>query len=152
MVSHLWCSDYLSQGSKSAFRFYEFLSMQCLVAEEARSETTRARFSNVLKRNGEFMEKLSRYIFISPLAFGLNEFEAAQAFQTQEIGLDGEQWNDGLVATIRERVHMEAERKSVQSQGDAAASPDISFLEKITYRVGNKVGPITMQPLILWWR
>ncbi|CAA0836939.1 Unknown protein [Striga hermonthica] len=34
---------------------------------------------------------------------------------------------------------MEAERKSVQSQGDAAASPDISFLEKITYRVGNKM-------------
>ncbi|GMP87859.1 hypothetical protein CsSME_00040064 [Camellia sinensis var. sinensis] len=65
------------------------------------------------------------------------EFEAARAAQTQEICLDGEQWNDGLLATIRERVHMEVERKAMQ--GDANILPGLHFHEKITYKVGTKV-------------
>ncbi|KAL5699409.1 hypothetical protein ACHQM5_030318 [Ranunculus cassubicifolius] len=65
------------------------------------------------------------------------EFEAAVASQTEEIYLDGEQWNDGLLATIRERVHMEAERKAM-SRG-AGMLPDHHFHGKATYRVDNKV-------------
>lgn len=61
------------------------------------------------------------------------EFEAARASQTQEIYLDGEQWNDGLLATIRERVHMEAERKAMPDDADILPQ------EKITYKVGTKV-------------
>ncbi|KAL6554439.1 hypothetical protein OROMI_020112 [Orobanche minor] len=34
---------------------------------------------------------------------------------------------------------MEAERKATQAQGDAAALPSLLSLEKITYRVGNKM-------------
>ena len=37
------------------------------------------------------------------------------------------------------QVHMEAERKAVQLQGDAASVPNLPLHEKITYRVGNKV-------------
>lgn len=37
------------------------------------------------------------------------------------------------------QVHMEAERKAIQLQGDAAAMAILPFHEKITYRVGNKV-------------
>ncbi|XP_022885917.1 uncharacterized protein LOC111402093 isoform X3 [Olea europaea var. sylvestris] len=57
------------------------------------------------------------------------EFEAARASQTQEVWLDGEQWNDGLLATVRERVHMEAERKASQLSGDTTALPTICCLE-----------------------
>ncbi|CAN4078121.1 unnamed protein product [Withania somnifera] len=68
--------------------------------------------SNVLKRHSELAERLSR--------------------------LEGDQWNDGLLATIRERVHMEAERRSTQMPGDTTQLP-IPFHGKITYKVGNKV-------------
>ncbi|KAI7985418.1 hypothetical protein LOK49_LG14G01478 [Camellia lanceoleosa] len=54
-----------------------------------------------------------------------------------EICLDGEQWNDGLLTTIRERVHMEVERKAMQ--GDANILPGLHFHEKITYKVGTKL-------------
>lgn len=37
------------------------------------------------------------------------------------------------------QVHMEAERKSMLLQGDAAAVAILPFHEKITYKVGNKV-------------
>ncbi|MFS8028998.1 putative centromere protein O [Helianthus anomalus] len=68
------------------------------------------------------------------------EFEAARASQTQEVCLDNEQWNDGLLATIRERVHMEAERKAMQSSPvDASILPMCEFHDKVTYKVGNKV-------------
>ncbi|KAL1560919.1 hypothetical protein AAHA92_11075 [Salvia divinorum] len=108
-------------------------------AEDVRLETTRARFSNLLKRHAELTERLSRDSDKSVFERLQREFEAAQASQTQEICLDGGQWNDGLLATIRERVHMEAERKAVLLQGDATSVPDFPFHEKITYRVGNKM-------------
>lgn len=108
-------------------------------AEDTRLETTRARFSNVLKRHAELTERLSRDSDKSIFERLQREFEAAQASQTQEICLDGEQWNDGLLATIRERVHMEAERKSMLLQGDAASVAILPFHEKITYKVGNKM-------------
>ncbi|KAH1252947.1 hypothetical protein GmHk_04G009762 [Glycine max] len=63
------------------------------------------------------------------------EFEAARASQTEEICLDGEEWNDGLLATIRERVHMEADRKAMHGDADILACPQ----DKITYKIGNKV-------------
>ncbi|XP_076952419.1 uncharacterized protein LOC143626141 isoform X2 [Bidens hawaiensis] len=65
------------------------------------------------------------------------EFEAARASQTQEVCLDIEQWNDGLLATIREVVHMEADRKAMQSPEDML--PLSTFQDKITYKVGTKV-------------
>ncbi|KAL3646161.1 hypothetical protein CASFOL_011341 [Castilleja foliolosa] len=120
-------------------------------SEDVRLEATRARFSNVLKRHGDLMEKLSRILPQESVNFLRDsdktvferlqrEFEAAHASQTQEIYLDGEQWNDGLLATIRERVHMEAERKAIQLLGSGDdASAILPFLEKITYRVGNKM-------------
>ncbi|KAL6570505.1 hypothetical protein OROGR_000055 [Orobanche gracilis] len=115
-------------------------------AEDIRLETTRARFSSVLKRHGELTEKLSRkvLIFLGTLTrLSLNDckenLKLNMLLKHKEICLDGEQWNDGLLATIRERVHMEVERKATQSQDDAAAVPSLLSLEKITYRVGNKI-------------
>ncbi|XP_042007164.1 uncharacterized protein LOC121755826 [Salvia splendens] len=108
-------------------------------AEDVRLKTTRARFSNLLKRHAELTERLSRDSGKSVFERLQREFEAAHASQTQEICLDGKQWNDGLLATIIERVHMEAERKAMLQQGDAASVPNLPFHEKITYRVGNKM-------------
>ncbi|KAL3821609.1 hypothetical protein ACJIZ3_007514 [Penstemon smallii] len=108
-------------------------------AEDVRLETTRARFSNLLKRHGDLTERLSRDSDKTVFERLQREFEAARASQTQEICLDGEQWNDGLLATIRERVHMEAERKAMQLPADAAAMANLPFHDKITYRVGNKM-------------
>ncbi|GFP92634.1 hypothetical protein PHJA_001407600, partial [Phtheirospermum japonicum] len=56
-----------------------------------------------------------------------------------ELCLVGEQWNDGLLATIRERVHVEAERKALQFPGETMAIQDLPVYEKITYRIGNKI-------------
>ncbi|KAK9207726.1 hypothetical protein WN944_000072 [Citrus x changshan-huyou] len=105
--------------------------------EDIRLETTRARFSNVVKRHGELAERLSRDSDKLIFERLQKEFEAARASQTQEICLDGDQWNDGLLATIRERVHMELERRAMQ--GDANVLADSDFQEKITYKVGSKV-------------
>ncbi|KAF7817184.1 centromere protein O [Senna tora] len=125
--------------------------------DDIQLETTRARFASLLKRHGELTERLSRYkdlvgtygyvailgkwsiasldsdkVIFERLQ---KEFEAARASQTEEVCLDGEQWNDGLLATIRERVHMEADRKAMSGDADISACPQ----EKITYKIGNKV-------------
>ncbi|KAH7524270.1 hypothetical protein FEM48_Zijuj06G0101600 [Ziziphus jujuba var. spinosa] len=105
--------------------------------EDIRLETTRARFSNVLKRHSELTERLSRDSDKMVFERLQKEFDAARASQTQEIFLDGEQWNDGLLATIRERVHMEADRKAMPGDANILAAPH--FQEKITYKVGSKV-------------
>ncbi|KAH7837729.1 hypothetical protein Vadar_017329 [Vaccinium darrowii] len=110
---------------------------QNFIQEDVRLETTRARFSNVLRRHGQLTERLSRDSDKMIFERLQKEFEAARAAQTQEICLDGEQWNDGLLATIRERVHMEAERKAMP--GDTDILPGLHFHEKITYKVGTKV-------------
>ncbi|KAI3756049.1 hypothetical protein L1987_55862 [Smallanthus sonchifolius] len=102
-------------------------------------DTTRARFASVLKRHGELTERLSRDSDKMIFERLQREFEAARASQTQEVCLDSEQWNDGLLATIRERVHMEADRKAMQSPVDASLLPTSVFIEKITYKVGTKV-------------
>ncbi|KAK6783005.1 hypothetical protein RDI58_020801 [Solanum bulbocastanum] len=106
--------------------------------EDVKLDAVRARFSNVLKRHSELAERLSRDSDKSIFDRLQKEFEAARASQTQELILKGEQWNDGLLATIRERVHMEAERKAMQMPGDTTQLP-IPFHDKITYKVGNKV-------------
>ncbi|XP_058199244.1 uncharacterized protein LOC131314547 isoform X2 [Rhododendron vialii] len=93
--------------------------------------------SNVLRRHGELTERLSRDSDKMIFERLQKEFGAARAAQTQEICLHGEQWNDGLLATIRERVHMEAERKAMP--GDTDILPGLHFHEKITYKVGTKV-------------
>ncbi|XVE97252.1 hypothetical protein REPUB_Repub03eG0004500 [Reevesia pubescens] len=105
--------------------------------EDIRLETTRARFANVVKRHAQLTERLSRDSDKMIFERLQKEFEAARASQTQEINLDGEQWNDGLLATIREQVHMEADRKA--TSGDTNNMQTSHFQEKITYRVGNKV-------------
>ncbi|XP_021607174.1 centromere protein O isoform X2 [Manihot esculenta] len=107
-----------------------------LQEEDIRLETTRARFANALKRHAELAERFSRDSDKMIFERLQKEFEAARASQTQELYLDGEEWNDGLLATIRERVHMEADRK--QMQGDSNMVPD-HHEEKSTYRAGNKV-------------
>ncbi|KAL0405158.1 UNVERIFIED_CONTAM: hypothetical protein Slati_3829700 [Sesamum latifolium] len=122
--------------------------------------------SSILKRHGELTERLSRDSDKTVFERLQREFEAARASQKlkkqmprfsclreSEIGglsffdetsiieicLDGEQWNDGLLATIRERVHVEAERKAMQLPGETTAMTNLPFHEKITYRVGNKM-------------
>lgn len=107
--------------------------------EDFRLEATRSRFSNVLKKHAELSERLSSCRDSDKSVFERlqKEFDTARASQSQEIHLDGEEWNDGLLATIRERVHMEADRKSMA--GDTTISSGTYIQEKITYKVGNKV-------------
>ncbi|XP_039004959.1 centromere protein O-like isoform X2 [Hibiscus syriacus] len=105
--------------------------------EDIRLETTRARFANVVKRHAQLTERLSRDSDKMIYERLQKEFEDARASQSQEINLDSEQWNDGLLATIREQVHMEADRKA--TSGDTNNIPTSHFQEKVTYRVGNKV-------------
>ncbi|XP_026656754.2 uncharacterized protein LOC103696594 isoform X3 [Phoenix dactylifera] len=104
--------------------------------EDTRLETTRARLANVLRRHEELKERLSRDSDKMIFERLQKEFEAARAAQTEEISLDGEQWNEGLLATIRERVHMEADRKAMSSQ--TSIPPDTHFHAKTTYRIKNK--------------
>ncbi|KAK9097849.1 hypothetical protein Syun_024894 [Stephania yunnanensis] len=72
--------------------------------EDIRLQTTRARLSNVLQRHEELKERLSRDTDKMIYARLQKEFDAARAAQTEEVYLDGEEWNDGLLATIRQRV------------------------------------------------
>ncbi|KAG7965839.1 hypothetical protein I3843_08G020600 [Carya illinoinensis] len=105
--------------------------------EDIQLEITRARFSDVLKRHGELTERLSRDADKVVFEHLQKEFDAARVSQTEEICLDGEEWNDGLLATIRERVHMEADRKTMP--GDTNMVPGPHFQEKTTYKVRSKV-------------
>ncbi|KAF3447644.1 hypothetical protein FNV43_RR12831 [Rhamnella rubrinervis] len=105
--------------------------------EDIRLETTRARFSNVLKRHAELTERLSRDSDKMTFERLQKEFDAARASQTQEIYVDVEQWNDGILATLREQVYMEADRKAMP--GDANMSAALHFQEKTTYIFGSKV-------------
>ncbi|CAI8599745.1 unnamed protein product [Vicia faba] len=103
--------------------------------DDNRLENTRAKFGSLLKRHGDLAERISRDS--DKIAFDRlqKEFEAARASQTEEKYLDGEQWNDGLLATIREQVHIETDRKAISGDTDVLTSPQ----EKITYKTGNKV-------------
>ncbi|XP_068647584.1 uncharacterized protein [Aristolochia californica] len=105
--------------------------------EDLRLETTRARLANLVKRHEELTERLSRDSDKLVFERLQKEFEAARAAQTEEISVDGEQWNDGLLATIRERVHMEADRKAMPDQKSIV--PDSHFQGKTTYKIGTKV-------------
>ncbi|KAK6915976.1 Centromere protein O, partial [Dillenia turbinata] len=111
--------------------------------EDMRLETTRARFANVIKRHQELTERLSRDSDKTIFDRVQREFEAARASQTQEICLDGEQWNDGQLATIRERVIccLEGARIGIQYETFFSGEPcelyycvleSKSFLEKMT--------------------
>ncbi|CAO2816614.1 unnamed protein product [Amaranthus hypochondriacus] len=105
--------------------------------EDIRLDAIKARFNNVSKRHADLTERLSRDSDKMVFERLQKEFEAAKASQTQEIYLEGEDWNDGLLATIRERVHMEADRKATAADSNMELDPPI--LEKVTYRVGSKV-------------
>ncbi|XP_047072348.1 uncharacterized protein LOC124681481 [Lolium rigidum] len=105
--------------------------------EDAKLETTRARLSNLLKRHEDLKERLSRDSDKLIFERLQKEFEAARVAQTEEISIDDEQWNDGLLATIREKVHMEAERKAMVNQTNVPA--DCQFQSRTTYRIRNKV-------------
>ncbi|CAM9003298.1 unnamed protein product [Rhodiola kirilowii] len=105
--------------------------------EDLRLETTRARFSNLIKRHEELAERLSRdsdKVIYERLQ---KEFEAARASETQEILLNSDEWNDGLLATIREQVHMEVDRKALS--GDARALIESQLGDKYSYRAGHKL-------------
>ncbi|KAH0459463.1 hypothetical protein IEQ34_012277 [Dendrobium chrysotoxum] len=108
--------------------------------DDKRLETTRARLSNVLKRHQALTERLQRDSDKMMFDRLIKEFDAARASQTDEISLEDEQWNDGLLATIREKVHMEADRKASLHEANEASMPTDPLLDaKITYRIGNKV-------------
>ncbi|KAI5354754.1 hypothetical protein PRUPE_1G460400 [Prunus persica] len=134
---------YLGDSSRRQFeslsgRPYALMGdMSFLQEEDISLDATRARWTNVLKRHSDLAERLSRDADKTIYERLQKEFEAARALQTQEINLDGEQWNDGLLATIRERVHMEVDRKAMA--GDVNMLPGPQIQEKITYKVGNKV-------------
>ncbi|KAM0939291.1 putative centromere protein O [Dioscorea sansibarensis] len=105
--------------------------------EDDRSlEASRERLSKVLKRYEDLKDRLSRDSDKMIYERLLKDFEAARVAQSEEILLDAEQWNDGLLATIRERVHMEADRKAM---GQNSMPLDPHFNEKPSYRIGNKV-------------
>lgn len=105
--------------------------------EDAKLDTTRARLSNLLKRHEDLKERLSRDSDKLIFERLQKEFEAARVAQTEEISIDDEQWNDGLLATIRENVHMEVERKAMVNQTNVQA--DGQFQSRTTYRIRNKV-------------
>ncbi|XP_074286847.1 uncharacterized protein LOC141612044 [Silene latifolia] len=115
---------------------YSFPQTNYAHDEDIPIDSIKARFRNVVKRHAELTDRLSRDSDKMIFERLQKEFDAAQASQTQEIYLEGEDWNDGLLATIRERVHMEAERKA---SGDSNMLLDSPLLEKVTYRVGSKV-------------
>lgn len=111
-----------------------------LQEDDTRLETTRARLSNVLKRHQALTERLQRDSDKMMFERLIREFEVARASQTDEISLEDEQWNDGLLATIREKVHMETERKSSSNEANEASLPTDPLLDaKITYRICNKI-------------
>ncbi|XP_008664968.1 uncharacterized protein [Zea mays] len=105
--------------------------------DDAKLETTRARLSNILKRHEDLKERLSRDSDKLIFERLQKEFEAARAAQTEEISINDDEWNDGLLATIREKVHMEADRKAMSNQVNVPA--DLSFQSRTTYRIRNKV-------------
>ncbi|KAI4382891.1 hypothetical protein MLD38_008793 [Melastoma candidum] len=105
--------------------------------EDLSLETTRTRLSRILKRHAELSERLSRDSDKIIFERVQKEFDSARASQSSEIFLDGEQWNDGLLATIRERVHIEADKKAMARE--AGIFPGSETEERITYRVRNKV-------------
>ncbi|XP_006652153.1 uncharacterized protein LOC102717513 [Oryza brachyantha] len=105
--------------------------------EDTKLETTRARLSNVLKRHEDLKERLSRDSDKLIFERLQREFEAARTAQTKEISIDDEQWNDGLLATIREKVHMEADRKAMPNQANAPPDPQLQL--RTAYRTKNKV-------------
>ncbi|CAN6459239.1 unnamed protein product [Victoria cruziana] len=100
-----------------------------------RLDTTRARLSNVLKKHEQLSDRLTRDSDKVTSDRLRKEFDDALNAQTEELHLDGEQWNDGLLATIRERVHMEADRKNMPGQSIL----NQRLQGKTTYKVGNKV-------------
>ncbi|PRQ27404.1 putative centromere protein O [Rosa chinensis] len=134
---------YLGESARRQFespsgRSYGLMGeLNYMQEEDIRLEATRSRLSNALKRHGDLAERMSRDSDKTIYERLHKEFEAARALQTQEIYLDGEQWNDGLLATIRERVHMEVDRKAMARDVSTLHSPH--FQERITYKVGDKV-------------
>jgi len=72
--------------------------------DDAKLEATRARLSNILRRHEDLKERLSRDSDKLIFERLQKEFEAARAAQTEEISIDDDEWNDGLLATIREKT------------------------------------------------
>ncbi|KMZ70485.1 Centromere protein O [Zostera marina] len=97
----------------------------------------RARLSDVLKRHDDLKNRLSRDSDKLVYERLVKEFLVAKAAITEEISLDEEHWNDGLFATIRERVHIETERKAMPDQGNIP--PDLYIQGNSIYKIGNKV-------------
>ncbi|CAN6459240.1 unnamed protein product [Victoria cruziana] len=120
------------------------LSGEVSFAQEVdfRLDTTRARLSNVLKKHEQLSDRLTRDSDKVTSDRLRKEFDDALNAQTEELHLDGEQWNDGLLATIRERVIccLERARIGIQYQTSFAGETcefyycvleSRSFLEKM---------------------
>ncbi|CAN6227534.1 unnamed protein product [Urochloa humidicola] len=130
--------DYLHMHVEQLRRRHQSLSELTYARDEdAKLETTRARLSNILKRHEDLKERLSRDSDKLIFERLQKEFEAARVAQTEEISIDDDEWNDGLLATIREKVHMEADRKAMANQVNVPA--DLPFQSKTTYRIRNMV-------------
>ncbi|CAL5017994.1 unnamed protein product [Urochloa decumbens] len=130
--------DYLHMHVEQLRRRHQSLSELTYARDEdAKLETTRARLSNILKRHEDLKERLSRDSDKLIFERLQKEFEAARTAQTEEISIDDDEWNDGLLATIREKVHMEADRKVMANQVNVPA--DLPFQSKTTYRIRNMV-------------
>lgn len=105
--------------------------------EDLSLETTRVRLSNILRKHEQLRENITREAEKSVHQCLQQEFEAARISETQEICLDGDEWNDGVLATIRERVHIEADARATKGHFDSKHEQIIR--DKITYKIGNKV-------------
>ncbi|KAL6594264.1 hypothetical protein ACP70R_048457 [Stipagrostis hirtigluma subsp. patula] len=92
---------------------------------------------NIIHIDGNwfFMTKKNKKYYLLP-----EEEDPHRTIQNKnaiEMSIDDEHWNDGLLATIREKVHMEADRKAMTNQVNIPADPQ--FQSRTTYRIGNKV-------------
>ncbi|GLJ29267.1 hypothetical protein SUGI_0577200 [Cryptomeria japonica] len=105
--------------------------------EDLGLDTTRIRLAGVLKRKEQLKENLTRETGKSLEERLRREFETARISETQEISLNDDQWNGGVLARIRERVHMETELR--KSNGHIDSQHEQLVREKITYKLRNKV-------------
>ncbi|KAL5072173.1 hypothetical protein RYX36_023060 [Vicia faba] len=63
------------------------------------------------------------------------ELDVEMAIRSLEHLLQyGEQWNDGLLAAIREQVHIETDRKAISGDTDVLTSPQEKLLTKLETR------------------
>eukprot|EP00249_Psilotum_nudum_P019321 c27192_g1_i2 orf=268-1407(+) len=103
-------------------------------------KTISARLASLQQRHTQLQEKMMSGSEKLADAQLRQEFADAQAEGTPVCDLEGEAWNDGVIATLREQVHREIE-VSAQEGSNATNSNGISRQHdcKIVYRVSGKI-------------